>query len=395
MKIILASIFAVATASWSLDQLLQDGSCRMYDCSKNLANGKNGTERQCADWDSGSSTVTVEPCGNTTLFQCLITPTFTNSINCSAYPNTYPVWRNQMAAGDTCYGEDQCFGNMTCGGKAMASDLTVCLGQNVNETCSDNRMCNPGLYCDTVSKECRDVIPTGGNCTATLGAVPCSFANSCYNGTCTPWGQVDVGNVINIPDPADYDGHTPFAYNEMFLCKSFFALPVTGSPLGNYVCAWGDKPLFDSNEVKDGNTTCYFNRTNPYDNTTTTVSQLATCGYNKNSNLYCPKTREESYIRSEGYAAYFNENKNMTCNLETSFQYCGDVENNAARGPLGRLFMAFIWRTTGTNFAQVADNPYCITDSVTQFYWHILAGSFEYTWAALGVMVSALVGLVL
>ena len=45
MKIILASIFAVATASWSIDQLLQDGSCRTYDCSKNLADGKNGTER--------------------------------------------------------------------------------------------------------------------------------------------------------------------------------------------------------------------------------------------------------------------------------------------------------------------------------------------------------------
>lgn len=395
MKIIIASILSVVMATFSFDDLHTDGKCRQYNCVSSLAQGKNGTQRYCADFSSASNTVDIQACDSNNTYRCPVTSGFTNPINCTAWPNKYPTWRYNMAAGDTCYGEGQCFGSMTCGGSAIEdSDLKVCLGNSTGQYCNDNRVCNAGLYCNTTGNVCAPVLQNGANCTSG-GAQPCSFGNSCYNGTCTAWGQVEVGKVINIPDPADYDGHTPFQYNEQFLCESFFALSITGSNEGNYVCAWGDEPNFSSHEVKDGNTTCSYTRTNPYlNNTKTNVTQLATCGYNENEYLYCPKTREESFIRKETYSTFWNTWSNLTCNLETSLQYCGDIEGSG-KTLIARPFMAFIWRTTGTNYALIADNPSCVADSLTENYWHILAGSMETMYGGLAIVAMAILGLVL
>lgn len=168
-------------------------------------------------------------------------------------------------------------------------------------------------------------------------------------------------------------GSAAFGVSMEYLCESFYSIDAKDTKKGQKVCAWGPEPMFDDSSFigfqrKGDNLTCSYNFTNPETNNSTNMTAVATCGYNQGEEFYCPQTRSNSIFNEVFQPGKNYFSTDLNCGLETSFQYCEEVVSELL---WANKFMAYLWRTTGDRFAQIADNAECVKNTVTAAYWHI------------------------
>ena len=109
-----------------------------------------------------------------------------------------------LAPGDRCHLETQCYGNGTCvDGICMAAD------PNVGADCDDividgayihggDLMCAPGQYCsedpsDANENVCTAVLPAGSVCKSDN---QCGYSAVCLFNTCVAWGTLPHGSEV-------------------------------------------------------------------------------------------------------------------------------------------------------------------------------------------------------
>jgi hypothetical protein len=356
-----------------------DSTCHAWKCTSDLAQGKNGTERKCAALNTNTNNVQLQTCDQQ-FFYCPASLTNNGQVFCSKMANDAPVWRQDLAAGDTCYNNGQCSTGL-CSGNSTENN-GICLGGNLNSTCKVTKDCNPGLYCANVkgANTCQAVTAIGGQCNST--SPPCAFGSACHNSTCTRYGSLDVGEYYNTSGTSAsrnlmegnfYYGLEAFVADKQYLCESFYAVPSDNKTLGDMQCVWGPSADFSDYSRSVSDLDCNYTMTYP-NGTAQNMSFPATCGFNSDTDHYCRKTRSKSFwneVKGDFWQGMFRDHT-FNCSTETSFQYCLDVTEDVVLSSSVRSFMAWIWRTTGTNNALVANNPTCVRQSVAQAYYHIL-----------------------
>lgn len=141
---------------------------------------------------------------------------------------------------------------------------------------------------------------------------------------------------------------------------------------------------------------CKYLYTDPETQVNTLVNVQATCGYNDDEFYYCRRYRSKSefqmYFESKTWADVFKGLK--SCHVASTIQYCKTLytlpKSDQLRLQAAKLMM-FLYTTTGTNWALVANNDYSIKKSITNDYWRLIEGAFStFSIAAVALLVTAL-----
>uniref|UniRef100_A0A7S3KNC0 Dickkopf N-terminal cysteine-rich domain-containing protein n=1 Tax=Euplotes crassus TaxID=5936 RepID=A0A7S3KNC0_EUPCR len=355
-------------------------SCPVWKCQAGLGGDNEGTNRTCAR-NSGATNF-AERCTPNDHFCLVDTPALSNEKNCSAI-EVLP-WKTDLPAGDDCGGLASCFGKATC---TNIQNMTICAGLAKDETCTDDRECNPGLYCKKggalASNKCEPVANVTQACS---NDIRCQFGTQCVNKTCHRFGNLTVGTRFEILDSHLFGTITKDTlYNTTIgrVCETFFAFN-TGvkSNDGNFLfeCTEGLKKNFDSYKRRDDNLDCSFNHTFA-NGTSTEYNYTAVCGFNLDDNFYCPSRRGAEEYSEHNFRARetWERSTNLTCHHRSSIQYCPAIQNdffwNKAFSDVRRT--EFI--TEGDNWPMVANHDRCVGQTIkkTMNYWRIIDSSYS------------------
>lgn len=367
MKICFAVFLVGITFVWNGFSALAADVCNEWQCLAGLGGDANGTQRLCAKVDKTlASTEACEPEGK---FLCNVEPGVTGQSNCSD-ANPLP-WKSALAPGDTCEFPEQCQSG-TC-----ANTTAVCVGKGVNETCALDIDCAAGHSCNRGNSTCTPVVAKGANCT---DDIKCGFGQACVNTTCQAYGSLSSASLFFMQDNelvADQTQDNSAAV--AVACKTFVAVKTDQTdatanvPL--YMCVDGYEPGFDAHG-SDAARNCNF--TLNYGNGTSTpgaVSFPATCGYNKDTKIYCPMRRSQKVHGTENS----NDAKTWadapsTCHIRSSVQYCKDIEGEPLRSLAFRSAMQTAWKTAGDNYPLIANSDRCIGNSIqkTRNFWRLV-----------------------
>ena len=160
----------------------------------------------------------------------------------------------------------------------------------------------------------------------------------------------------------------------------------------NNVCTWGPTPNFDNFFRDNTGDSCSYNVTDPITNVTTPVTELATCGFNSDNKSYCRKFRDEKEAGKIINDAFQEAWKfNLTCHVDTSLQYCKEIEDNVLKSVAIRALMAMIWQTEGANFALIANTETCVKSTILQDYYHMIDSAKGITAAGILLAISTFI----
>ncbi len=355
-------------------------TCPVWQCQIGLGGELEGTNRTCANTTNGINY--AEECKPDTHF-CLINSTvLTREENCN--PVDVLPWKKDLPAGDDCGGLASCYSGVTC--EKDASNKTRCVGSAENATCSDDRQCNPGLYCKkggfAAGSKCTPVATLGQNCT---NDIRCEFGTMCVNATCLLNGNLTIGDRYEVMDSHLFTGMSDEQKQTHMSrpCGTFFGFDskVKGEH-GNYLweCSEGPHRNFTSYAREDGNLTCIFNHTAANGTALPGFERDAKCGFNQDSYFYCPSMRgTDEYSPHNGRARLtWRDGHGLNCHHRSSIQYCPDIQDdffwNKAFSDLRRT--EFI--TEGDNWSMVANSDRCVGRSIKQTmnYWRIVESAY-------------------
>ena len=246
--------------------------CKAWDCLSGIGGSDQGSSRMCArlSSDPNNTIFGVESCQPET-YLCNADETLTSNVTCTNY-TAWP-WKNDMPAGDSCTTNEECFMNL-CNDTGSTK---TCVGREQNATCSDDRECNPGLYCANYGsyKNCTPVAMKNETCNNTK---PCEFGYGCANGNCTRFGSLKNGTKYYIQDDILFPDAKNLTNKMYYVCENFFAydsgeVSDNGYPL--LVCSDGPLRNFDTEERKVGeDNECIFTLT--FDNgSSTNITEIA------------------------------------------------------------------------------------------------------------------------
>jgi hypothetical protein len=392
MKIKFAVIVAAVGYFWNCVAASPNAQCQKWECKSGLGGDKQGTQRTCAD-RLGEINV-AETCQPDNYLCDVEQQLTTGNQTCTGF-DAFP-WKSNMPAGDSCGSNAECFSKncTTINGKS------TCLGRGRGEECTDDRQCNPGLYCFThpvqQTSTCFDVRTTGQNC---HGALRCEFGSLCANNVCTKFGSLPDGTIFNVTDDVLFPLPNTDARMMYWVCENFYAINTNKTSEGGrslFECTGGPEKNFTNYNREDGNLTCSYVLTTK-DGRQFNFTELAKCGFNRDTYFYCPSRRgpiEYSTHNANDRSAW--RNVNATCHHRSTIQYCRDIEDNIARSLMFRNFLRTEWITSGDNWSLIANNERCVGNAIkkTRNYWRLVdsaSTSYLSYLSVVAVLVSMLV----
>ena len=228
MKIfILILVLSLTDIAWGF-------KCMKYTCDNNVL--ENGT---CAILNY--NIIQLNMCENP---KTCILPSSKEVTGICAKKNDI---KNRLA-GEYCNEANQCRGGVC--------KENVCVGVNVNETCTVDEDCDVELYCK--SNHCTQ---PNENC---FFNEKCKSNQFCVNGKCKNYGKLGIGKTAEVPA----------------LCSTYY--------IKDGKCEMGpsriDKQTYDCKNNSQNHYVC------KYDNNET---RFCICGMNQYGKLYCPPGRGE------------------------------------------------------------------------------------------------------
>lgn len=241
----------------------------------------------------------------------------------------------------------------------------VCVSNNkIGSACSVDIDCPTGSFCNK-GTVCTPFTPPGGNCVP--GATPFSKVSSCgYSGRC-------INNTCVLP--YSLKGNTGVPLNTSggqliasYFCESGYA-DGSKSNTGYFMCV--HPPHNDASHIQNGVPTGSICKITQYyaDGTFSHLSMTPICGYNQNSNLYCPWEFGDAPLQkmlNTIKRANVAERLNVNCNPAS--QNCAYIKElpydvNLALGQ-------FIWARSNIRLTPfIANNAECVQQTLTSAYW--------------------------
>ncbi|CAI2371728.1 unnamed protein product [Moneuplotes crassus] len=376
-------LLVLAIVTYFINKALAEvtaSQCPTWQCQRGLGEDQTGTNRTCAR-NSGTSNF-AEECDLDNHFCLLEEPTLQDSQNCEQVEVL--SWKRDLPAGDDCGGLSTCYGAATC---TTIQNKTRCAGLQKGDECTDDRECNPGLYCKKggvfASDKCDEVAKQDQECDNDFR---CEFGTQCVNSTCTRFGNLTVGTRFEILDNKLLGTITKDTlYNTTIgrVCETFFAFN-TGvkSDNGNFLfeCTEGLKRNFEIYARTDDNLDCSFNHT--FSNGTSTEYKYnAVCGFNIDEYFYCPSRRGADEYGEHNRRArdIWASSQNLTCHHRSSIQYCPAIQDNFLWNKAFADIRRTEFITEGDNWPLVANSDRCVGRTIkkTMNYWRIVESSYS------------------
>lgn len=389
MRVVIASLLFMLGYIWRPSNASTiTSNCKEWSCQDGIGSG-SGANRMCAQI-FGDTTFGVEKC-QPDKWLCDANYTLTQNVTCGDF--TILPWKDDMPAGDSCNYDDECFTD-SC--NSTAGDTRTCSGKNESSSCGDDRECYPGLYCNS-SNVCGKVSTLGEACNANIR---CEFGSHCINETCKRFGTQKDGTQFYIQDAILFPNPSELQNKMFWTCENFYAYN-TGKKNGNYpILECGEGPVANFTSYKrkvNDQAECYFAL--PFNNGTTgNLTEYATCGYNHNSNHYCPKRRggDEWESLTNADRKTWEGLGDLQCHHRSTIQYCRGIEDNELISAAFRLFMQNEWETTGEGYPMIAKGDRCSGNEIvtTRGYYRLIDSAQGMTMTYF-MLVAAFLGLVL
>jgi len=114
---------------------------------------------------------------------------FTTNYLCTAEPE--PVVTNNALPGEYCNSTSQCISGVTC-------TSNICVGLSAGANCTNTNLCQPGLYCKTVSgaSTCSALLAAGATCDSQTDY--CTYGYECYLGKCVKVLSIAPGSAVEF-----------------------------------------------------------------------------------------------------------------------------------------------------------------------------------------------------
>lgn len=262
------------------------------------------------------------------------------------------------------YGGDYCQASTDCVSGVCTNN--VCLGGVLGANCTNPYDCNPGLYCNDVSK-CDSQVTEGGKCNSQYD---CLNSMTCNQGICVPYFSLPVQSVTNNLDASGLS----------LACYYGFANVTQSSPLKG-ICA--RPPVSPSTEptVCTPGSIC--------SDKTGTYKKPCTCGYNEFGLSYCPAFEGDSSLKNAIFHMKSLSSFNSKCNTMSRFsEYCYLRD-------LKHLEEFYYFSTNFTMYKQLPyfqKNNECVKTIYTAEFWRQVGESYDHSDGVLLGMLSVFVG---
>ncbi len=194
-----------------------------------------------------------------------------------------------------------------------------------------------GRYCESNLKLCVKAIEAGGSCSQ---GQKCQAYLTCYNETCTKYGQLKVGEKVANGGSAD-NCVTRYMDPDTNLCEHG---PVLASPeillQDNFMCSYSYKRSL--------------------------ATRWPICGYSSAGNLICPELSGGLEKYWEILLAYME--KKPECHVSHKFAVCGKGTETVGCSSYEEVSRAF-YQADPAVYSTLKDFPECLKNSIFQKYW--------------------------
>ena len=233
-----------------------------------------------------------------------------------------------------------------------------CTGKAIDESCDTSEECDAGLWCNTslsATGNCDKVLEQGERCT---NDESCGYAARCYDNTCTHFAFFNDGyDMIHAQEDIE---------RYQFLCKT---LTMWKNQRGEYECVEGpvNSGEWHFPEAEEPRF-CNYTITDSESQETYEITDVsAKCGYNKDSDYYCPAKQGDlvSLISADVLSLiekfFINEEK-YDCHTNGKIWRCADLQENID-DEFRPVLQAFYFLDNEAHYPEVANNPDCFKNN--------------------------------
>ena len=362
-----------------------NAQCKSWRSQSGLGGNLQGSNRTCAD--PSGSLFFADIC-QPDAYLCSVQESISGSENCTFY-SAFP-WKSQLPPGDDCNGTASCYPGTTCN----TIDLKKrCVGREENVTCTNDKECQPGLFCwhtgSGRTNTCKPLLQEGETCDLNRR---CEFGSQCANLSCTRFGTMKNGERFAIYDgelfPTIPDVNVADFSPIYRLCEDFWAFDTgfrNDSTHAIYECSKGPEKNFDSYATSNSGFLCSYNLTANNGTVISNLTETVKCGFNTDTNYYCPMRRgvndfsaRNAVDRSTWSSSENLNNSTYVCHHRTSVQYCLHIQENFLYQKAFNLALLNEFITTGDNYPMIANNNRDVGNAITKTknYWRIVDSSF-------------------
>lgn len=358
-----------------------ENQCRIFNCGSIAS--ESDTNQTCVHIQTTANHI-VATCRNDN-YTCgansWTNPTQANA-NKTCFLNKDPALANYTRlAGETCFNSTQCF-NSNAAVNASVCEIPTgkrvgfCRGNvPINGACTrgDSRYCNAGAYCLSSNNTCQAAKTEGQVCSQTnlcrFGLI-CVASNDAQNNfTCHKSGSLTNNQNFTITYVEEVDEF--FGVNS--LCPGH-TVNNTDSP-NKRTCRPGDLSD-DQNEsqLKRSGVDQICNFTTFHGpgilaNQNKSSSELAECGFNKDSSAWCRKRKGDKWFQ-EAYKKFIaTDFSQLYCHSQSKVAECYEFHYGNAVDIHTTFANALFEVSSITGFARVANNDDCVAKSVTANFW--------------------------
>ena len=320
---------------------MQLSKCPPYDWTNDVADMQPMPGRQWATLKNDNK-VHIQDCGSDSLY-CPVS--LTNTLNVECAKETFPPWQRDLAPGDICSDDDQCFKLNTC-------NNGVCSGKPGKSSCIYNRECDVGSHC--LNKVCTKVIEKLEECHEDQGD-KWAFGTMCHQDVCKPFAELSVGDEITSKD---YE----------YLCNTFHA---ENAEIDSNKILCGIAPkLIDGNFRKPDPEDITCNYTAAYPDTQDPYFKIeyAKWGTNQDDAHYCPKFRGEiSDNKNKEYQRMWKQGFN--CHVNSNSVYWKDVIDAGYEELMAEWETDMFETESDYSYPLVANNKEWLKGILNREYW--------------------------
>lgn len=292
----------------------------------------------------------IKPCNSSSQIP-YCDPNSGGNVTCGATPDPGVVYNS--FPGEECRDAADCEFAKNC-------TAGICIGALEGDECRENEQCNPGLRCNSQSKQCETLLAansvgcsTDEDCIQDAG---CNITDS-GQGICLPYFSVGLGEIVSNCDEN---------YEISDLCETGWCVK-SGFLVTHGQCV--DAPI--SNQVAPAICTADSDCTGS--STSSVYEGTCGCGFNPYGNAYCSVfPGDPAGLNYLNAIKYFVNNGNLQkCNTARRFsESCWKVGNTAEYISFTAALEFFEY------YNQYVENDDCIKATYTRKYWDFAFGAW-------------------
>jgi hypothetical protein len=178
--------------------------------------------------------------------------------------------------------------------------------------------------------------------------------------------------------------------NSQYLCHSYFA---DQGKNGSNFCVYAPTLIKEEFERPDPeDLDCVYTAYEP--DTGERIEDKtfsAYCGWNDNNSRWCPRFKGETSFAQDIKDYHRMWEQEFNCHVNSHGLYCKDLRERSFERIMRNWLIDEFETAFPQSFAQVAQNPQCIRDSVNAAYWHLRNNNAMTTSLTIVAVVSVLV----